>query len=199
MNQPHVRRLGQLRNGGVPCDLWSLPKCQAKAKSTGKRCGNIAMSEKRVCYLHGGRSGSPSGERNGSYRHGRYTKAGRADTLYIRFLKAEITGNRESFLARLNEDDAKMLLWHIRKQKSKIRRKPEPITYWAAYEAPHGPVWGIGYSKEYALIDGECYIENQDINLAVLPCSENLYEKVWAEGGDLKCRTVKGQLRFCPI
>ncbi len=34
---------GWLKSGGTPCDIRALPKCQAKAKSTGQRCGNIAM------------------------------------------------------------------------------------------------------------------------------------------------------------
>jgi len=72
-NRQKNRRLGYLKNGNPPCDLQSLPKCQATAKSTGKRCGNIAMKGKRVCYLHGGRSpGAPYGNMN-AFKHGNYT------------------------------------------------------------------------------------------------------------------------------
>ena len=73
-NQPQEKRLGCLKNGGVPCDIRSLPKCQATAKHSDKRCGNIAMKGKNVCYIHGGKGGAPKGKRNGSYKHGRYTK-----------------------------------------------------------------------------------------------------------------------------
>ena len=30
--------------------------CHAKARTTGKRCGNFAVSGRRVCHLHGGRT-----------------------------------------------------------------------------------------------------------------------------------------------
>ena len=71
--QPHGKRLGWLKNGGIPCDIRSLPKCQAKAKSTGKRCGNIAMKNKRVCYIHGGKSpGAKRGNKH-AFKHGMYT------------------------------------------------------------------------------------------------------------------------------
>jgi len=60
-----------INNGNPPLDLRSLPRCQAKAKSTGKRCGNPAMKGKRVCYIHGGKSkGAPKGNKN-AYKHGR--------------------------------------------------------------------------------------------------------------------------------
>jgi len=37
-------------------NFQDMPKCQAKAKSTGQRCKNVAVKGKRVCYLHGGKS-----------------------------------------------------------------------------------------------------------------------------------------------
>ncbi len=46
----------RLKNGAIPCDLRSLPRCTATAKSTKKRCGQIAVKGKKVCWLHGGRS-----------------------------------------------------------------------------------------------------------------------------------------------
>jgi len=71
--QPQGRRFGWLKNGNSPCDLKSLPRCQATAKSTGRRCGNLAMRDKRVCYLHGGKSpGAPKGNRNAE-KHGEYS------------------------------------------------------------------------------------------------------------------------------
>ena len=44
-------------------DFRDMPKCQAKAKSTGQRCKNVVIKGKRVCYLHGGKSTGPKTER----------------------------------------------------------------------------------------------------------------------------------------
>jgi len=44
-------------------DFRTMPKCQARAKSTGQRCKNVAMKGKRVCYLHGGKSTGAKTER----------------------------------------------------------------------------------------------------------------------------------------
>jgi uncharacterized protein YjcR len=80
-DQPHGHRsnkspFGWLKHGNTPCDIRSLPKCKARSKSTGMRCGNIAMNGKRVCHLHGGRSpGAPRGNQN-ALRHGRYASGG---------------------------------------------------------------------------------------------------------------------------
>lgn len=71
--QPHSRRLGKLKNGNPPCDLWSLPKCNAKAKSTGKRCQQPAMKNGK-CRYHGGKStGAPLNNQN-AFKHGNYTQ-----------------------------------------------------------------------------------------------------------------------------
>ena len=83
-DEPQVRRAklasyGRLLNNNPPCDLRSLPRCQATAKSTGKRCGNPAMKGKNVCYIHGGKSRGPrtkEGKLRSKYanlRHGDYT------------------------------------------------------------------------------------------------------------------------------
>jgi len=72
--QPQGKRLGKLKNGNTPCDLWTLPKCTATAKTTGKRCGNIAMRGKIVCYIHGGKSpGAYKGNQH-ALKHGRRTQ-----------------------------------------------------------------------------------------------------------------------------
>jgi uncharacterized protein YjcR len=72
--QPQLPRLGQLLNGGIPCDITKLPRCQATAKKTGKRCRLVAMKGKKVCYLHGGRSpGAPQGNKN-ALKHGHYAE-----------------------------------------------------------------------------------------------------------------------------
>jgi hypothetical protein len=34
----------------------TLPFCQAKAKQTGKRCGNFAVKRRNVCHIHGGKT-----------------------------------------------------------------------------------------------------------------------------------------------
>jgi hypothetical protein len=34
----------------------TLPKCQAKAKQSGKRCGNFAVRNRNVCHIHGGKT-----------------------------------------------------------------------------------------------------------------------------------------------
>ena len=82
-NRLKIRRLGYLKHGNPPCDLWSLPKCQATAKSTGKRCGNIAMKGKKVCYLHGGKSpGAPLGNMN-ALKHGNYTAQAKLNRKYV--------------------------------------------------------------------------------------------------------------------
>ena len=82
-NRQGIRRLGQLKNGNPPCDLRSLPKCQAIARSTGKSCGNIAVKGKRVCYLHGGKSpGAPPGNRN-ALKNGNYTAQAKLNRKFV--------------------------------------------------------------------------------------------------------------------
>lgn len=60
-------------------DFRLMPKCQAKAKSTGQRCKNVAIKGKCCCYLHGGRSTgakTPEGKRRSKYarlQHGDYS------------------------------------------------------------------------------------------------------------------------------
>lgn len=49
-------------NAGRP-DFRDMPKCQARAKSTGEKCKNVAVKGKRVCYLHGGKSTGAKTER----------------------------------------------------------------------------------------------------------------------------------------
>lgn len=54
--------------------LFQAPRCGAKARA-GAPCQSPAVRGKRRCRMHGGSSGSgaPKGERNGRYRHGRFT------------------------------------------------------------------------------------------------------------------------------
>jgi hypothetical protein len=96
-NQPQGQRspYGWLKNNNPPCDIRALPKCRAKSKTTGIRCGNGAMRGKRVCWIHGGRSpGAPKGNRN-AIKHGRYTSRKiierKATRLKMKRLKASIS------------------------------------------------------------------------------------------------------------
>lgn len=60
-------------------DFRDMPKCLAKAKSTGQRCRNVALKGKRICYLHGGKSTgakTEQGKRRSKYarlQHGDYS------------------------------------------------------------------------------------------------------------------------------
>ena len=52
---------------------WPGHRCGAKTRR-GTACLKPALSGKNRCQLHGGKSTGVKGERNGNYRHGRYTK-----------------------------------------------------------------------------------------------------------------------------
>jgi len=75
-----VNNHGWLKNDNPPCDLRLLPRCAARAKSSGKRCGNPAMRGKRVCWIHGGRSTGPRTTQGmlrskvANLKHGYYAK-----------------------------------------------------------------------------------------------------------------------------
>jgi hypothetical protein len=57
-----------------PLPLRQARRCGARTRS-GKPCQSPAVNGKKRCRMHGGAkgSGAPSGERNGNYRHGRFT------------------------------------------------------------------------------------------------------------------------------
>mgnify|MGYP006916430680 CR=1 FL=1 len=74
-------------------DFRDMPKCQARAKSTGQKCKNVAVKGKNVCYLHGGKSTGPKTERGkmrskyARLRHGDYSarhKQNRHDLMMVR-------------------------------------------------------------------------------------------------------------------
>ena len=50
------------------------PRCHARSKRTGNRCGAPAVRGCRVCRMHGAGGGAPTGKRNGKHRHGMRTK-----------------------------------------------------------------------------------------------------------------------------
>ena len=54
---------------------WPGQRCGAKTR-TGDPCKNPIVTGRQRCRMHSGAkgSGAPSGERNGRYIHGRYTK-----------------------------------------------------------------------------------------------------------------------------
>lgn len=97
VGEPHGRRLkkhpfGWLKNGNPPCNLLSLPRCQAKAKSTRLQCRNAAMKEKSVCWIHGGKSTGPrtpeglERSKRANLKHGYYSAESIAARKYLRQL-----------------------------------------------------------------------------------------------------------------
>ena len=54
---------------------WPGQRCEAIARS-GVQCKNPAVTGRKRCRSHGGKAGAPTGERNGNYRHGEFTKEG---------------------------------------------------------------------------------------------------------------------------
>ena len=50
------------------------PRCKAKSKRSGKRCGAPAVRGCHVCRMHGARGGAPTGKGNGNYRDGTRTQ-----------------------------------------------------------------------------------------------------------------------------
>jgi hypothetical protein len=68
-----------------PMQLKGAPRCGAKTRGArgGRPCQSPAMSNGR-CRMHGGRSGGPLGERNGAYKHGRYTREAKEASKFFR-------------------------------------------------------------------------------------------------------------------
>lgn len=57
-----------------PPALLHAPRCRARSKRTGKPCQSPAVTGWNVCRHHGAGGGAPTGERNGNYRHGNFTR-----------------------------------------------------------------------------------------------------------------------------
>src|SRR5215831_246317 len=68
VNNPRQRQTRE------PLPLRQARRCGARTRS-GKPCLSPVVRGKKRCRMHGGAkgSGAPSGERNGNYRHGRFT------------------------------------------------------------------------------------------------------------------------------
>jgi hypothetical protein len=60
-------------------------RCGAKTRS-GAPCKSAPVTGRRRCRMHGGAdgSGAPTGERNGNYKHGKYTKHVAATRQWLR-------------------------------------------------------------------------------------------------------------------
>lgn len=72
-----------------PFCLRDAPRCGAKTRS-GEPCRSPAMPNGR-CRMHGGASpGAPTGERNGNYKHGRFTREAIETQRNIRALIAQL-------------------------------------------------------------------------------------------------------------
>ena len=63
----------------------AAPCCRARCRSK-LPCRGPATRRRPVCRVHGGKSGGPTGERNGAYRTGRYTAEAKADRQATRAL-----------------------------------------------------------------------------------------------------------------
>ena len=63
------------------------PRCQAKAKSTGRRCRQPAVTGKRVCRVHGGAKGVGAPKENqNAVKHGFYTAQARKERKLVQAL-----------------------------------------------------------------------------------------------------------------
>ena len=60
-------------------------RCGAKTRS-GAPCKSAPVAGRRRCRMHGGAdgSGAPKGEKNGNYKHGRYTQEVAATRQWLR-------------------------------------------------------------------------------------------------------------------
>lgn len=50
------------------------PRCRARSKRTGQLCQAPAVIGWKVCRHHGAGGGAPTGERNGNFKTGNYTR-----------------------------------------------------------------------------------------------------------------------------
>ena len=73
----NATRINPMNRTGYAFD--NAPRCTATSKRTGQPCQAPAVRGWRVCRFHGARGGAPTDEANGRYRHGRKTKAVKAE------------------------------------------------------------------------------------------------------------------------
>ncbi|WP_081928679.1 HGGxSTG domain-containing protein [Microvirga sp. BSC39] len=80
------------RNTREPESLRLTPRCGATTRA-GTLCMRPRAKGKARCRLHGGAAGSgaPKGDRNGQYKHGRYT----AEAVEERRAIAELLGREK--------------------------------------------------------------------------------------------------------
>jgi hypothetical protein len=87
---PREVRRGWLKNGNIPGNYSTAPRCGAKTRR-GTTCQCPAMTNGR-CKLHGGMSTGPKTAEGieriwqARLKHGRFTKEARAERRYIREL-----------------------------------------------------------------------------------------------------------------
>jgi len=79
-------------------NMAKAPRCGARTRA-GHSCRQAAVTGRGRCRMHGGAKGSggPRGERNGNYRHGRWTREGvemrRKMRANVREIKAFLRAN----------------------------------------------------------------------------------------------------------
>ena len=80
--------------------LRQAPRCLARTRA-GTPCQKAAATGKKRCRMHGGAkgSGAPRGERNGSYRHGLFTREAIAERRALRALIKGLRGEVSALVA----------------------------------------------------------------------------------------------------
>jgi hypothetical protein len=98
-----------------PKQLRGARRCGAKTRS-GKPCRSPAVGGRPRCRMHGcGRgSGGPCGERNGNFKHGRYTQETKELRKMVRQMTREAETNLATALSTLGV-----------KKKRSTRRRPD--------------------------------------------------------------------------
>jgi hypothetical protein len=96
------------RSTREPLPLRLAPRCLARTRS-GTPCLKPAAKGKKRCRLHGGAegSGAPRGERNGSYRHGLYTREAIAERKAMRELIRSFREDTRGALSALDATGAR--------------------------------------------------------------------------------------------
>ena len=77
----------------------AAPRCTAKAKRTGERCGCPAVTGCTVCRVHGAYGGASPGPAHPNYRHGGRAKEATA----LRAMVAELARESRELAQRLTD------------------------------------------------------------------------------------------------